>query len=374
MNLKIAARLFIICVAILMAIGASMVLSASSMYSALKFDDFYKLFDQHLIRMILAIGFMFAAIKIPYEYYKKVSLILLGVSVILLMITLIVGANYKGAGRWISIGGISIQPSEIAKFALIIHLAHWLNNKKKIIGDFKKGYLYPLACIGIVFLFIVVQPNLSTSILVSSVGFMMLFVGGARIKHLALTLLIAMIAAGSLMMTFSHSRERVMTYFNSVKDGGEVNVQVLQAKIALGSGGGLGLGIGNSRQSDLFLPESYGDFIFSVLGEETGYLGSVIVLLLYLGLFLCGIIIAKNAKDDFGKLIAFGISFTIILNAYINAAVVTGVFPTTGIPLPFISFGGTSIIFLSTAAGIVANIGYRSHKFREGNLGKNVKS
>jgi cell division protein FtsW len=163
-------------------------------------------------------------------------------------------------------------------------------------------------------------------------------------------------------MIFKHSRERVITYVESLLNGGDINLQVKQAKIALGSGGIVGIGLGHSRQSDLFLPESYGDFIFSILGEELGFAGTVTVLFLFLVLFVTCLIIAKKAQDKFGQLLVLGLGFNIIVSAFINACVVTGLIPTTGITLPFISFGGTSIILFAVSIGIIVNVGRQTVK------------
>ncbi|MCC6255736.1 MAG: FtsW/RodA/SpoVE family cell cycle protein, partial [Ignavibacteriaceae bacterium] len=186
--------------------------------------------------------------------------------------------------------------------------------------------------------------------------------GGARLKHIFISSLSLILAAGSFAMILPHSRKRILGFVNSFGDGGTVNHQLKQGMLSLGSGGIFGVGIGNSRQSNLFLPESYGDFIFAILGEETGFVGVIVVLLFYVVLFVAGILIAKKAKDKFGQMLAFGISFLIIIYAFVNAAVATGLFPTTGLTLPFISYGGTSIIFLCASVGILMNIAIYNHQ------------
>ena len=157
-------------------------------------------------------------------------------------------------------------------------------------------------------------------------------------------------------MIFAHSRSRILTFVHHLTQGGDINLQVKQAILGLGSGGVWGVGLGHSMQSNLFLPEAYGDFIFAILGEELGFLGSVIVMTCYLILLIAGIVIAKKTKDTYGQLLAFGITFSIVTNAFINIAVATGVVPTTGLPLPFISYGGTSLVFLCISVGILVNI------------------
>lgn len=362
MNLKLLARILIITVIALMIIGSALVLSASSTYSAYRFkDDFYHLFTLHIIKVLIALTVLILFSVIPYDVYRKHSKKAMMLFAGLLVLTFLIAQTFKGAGRWINLWAFSFQPSEVAKFALLMHVASLLEEKGDLIKDYKRGFIYPLIWIIMIAGLIFIQPNVSVSLIVLMTSFSVLFVGGASLKHIFASLATLGGAAGVFMMIFKHSRKRILTFINSLANGGEINIQVAQAKIALGSGGLLGLGLGQSRQSDLFLPESYGDFIFSVLGEELGFLGTAGVLTVYVVIFVMGVIIAKRATDRFGQLLAFGISFSIILSAFINAAVVTGIFPTTGIPLPFISYGGTSIVFTCAAAGILVNIGLKSN-------------
>ena len=360
--MKLLVRILLSIVLMLMVLGAVLVFTASGTYSEIKFNDAYFLFRSHIIKMMLAvlIGIVFSIV--PYQYYSKYSKqALLGV-IFLLLLTLLFAAKYKGAARWINLGFVRFQPSELAKLVLFMHLAGMIERKGKLIQDFQNGFKYTLIWIFAVAGLVLIQPNLSTAMIIIFTGFTLLFVGGAKLKHIAATLGVAAVASGGLMMLFNHSRQRIMGFINSLGGHGEPNMQVLQAKIGLGSGGLLGVGIGASRQSDLFLPESYGDFIFSILGEQFGFLGAMFLLLLYFGLFVIGIIIAKKSKDTYGQLLGFAISFNIIISAFINAAVVMGLLPTTGITLPFISFGGTSIILVSASVGILINIANQGNK------------
>ena len=201
-----------------------------------------------------------------------------------------------------------------------------------------------------------IQPNVSNGILLALVSFALLYVGGAKIKHIFFSALASLLVVSIAAMLFAHSRSRILTFIGSAEHGGAPNIQVKQALLGLGSGHIFGVGMGQSLQSNLFLPEAYGDFIFAILGEELGFIGSVIVTLSYLVLFIAGILVAKKAKDKFGQLLAFGITFSIVIYAFINIAVATGVVPTTGLPLPFISYGGTSLTFLCISVGILVNI------------------
>jgi cell division protein FtsW len=362
MNLKVLYRILIISVIALMIIGSAEVLSASSIISLMKYDSYYHLFTSHLFKVFIAVGALILFSLIPYDLYKKHSKQLIITVVILLVITLFVARSVKGAGRWINLYAFSFQPSELAKFILLMHLAYLLEEKGEDIKNYKKGFIYPLIWILVVAGLIIVQPNVSVSLIIIIVSFTLLYISGAKLMHLGGSLLALGSVAGIIMINMRHAYDRIMTYINSLNNGGHINIQVYQAKVALGSGWWYGIGLGQSRQSDLFLPEPYGDFIFSIVGEELGFIGTAVILCIYLMIFFIGIIIAKNAKDKFGQLLAFGISFTIILSAFINAAVVTGIFPTTGIPLPFISYGGTSIIFTCAATGIIINIAMSSYK------------
>jgi cell division protein FtsW len=345
----------------LILIGLIIVMSASSTYSASRFESAFHLFNSHLSRVVIALVFMAAFSFIPYEWYKKFSKLSVIGAVVLLIITLIIAPQIKGSGRWLNLGFITIQPADIAKLALIIHLAFMLEKKRDDILDFKNGFMYLFIWVIMIAGLIFIQPNVSTAVLIVVISLTMLYVGGAKLKHIFLSSVCLIFAAGSFAMILPHSRKRILSFINSFGDSGELSHQLKQGVLSLGSGGIFGVGIGNSRQSNLFLPESYGDFIFAILGEETGFLGVVIVLLFYMVLFVAGILIAKKTKDKFGQMLAFGISFSIIIYAFVNAAVATGLFPTTGLPLPFISYGGTSIIFLSASIGILINIAIYNH-------------
>lgn len=360
--MKIAVRILISIVLSLMLLGAVLVFTASSTYSDVRFDNIYFLFKSHLSKMVFAIviGILFSII--PYQYYNKYSKQALLVVIVMLILTVLLAPKFKGASRWINLGIIRFQPSELAKLVLFMHLAGMIERKGKLIQDFKNGFKYTLISIFAVAGLVVLQPNMSTAMIIVFTSFTLLYIGGSKFKHIAITLGGASLAGVGLMMFFSHSRQRILGFIESFNSNSEPNIQVMQAKIGLGSGGMLGVGMGASRQSDLFLPESYGDFIFSILGEQFGLIGTVTVLVAYFCIFLIGIYIAKKSDNQYGQLLAFAISFNIILSAFINAAVVTGLMPTTGITLPFISFGGTSIILFSMSIGILINIANQGNK------------
>jgi cell division protein FtsW len=352
---KLAIIIFFISFSLIL-LGLIIVMSASSTYSSVKFDSAFHLFESHLFRAGFGLLMMGVFCIIPYETYKSISKVAIIFITVVLVYTLLFAPQVKGAGRWLNLGFVTVQPADIAKLLIIMHLANLISQKQEDIRDFKHGFIYMMFWVLLIAGLIFLQPNVSNAVLIVLISLTMLYVGGARFTHILASSASLLVLGGSVAMIFSHSRARILGFINSLSNGGDINMQVKQAIYGLGSGGLLGVGIGNSKQNNLFLPEAYGDFIFAILGEETGFVGVVTVLLFYLALFVAGILIAKRVKDKFGQMLAFGISFSILISAFINAAVATGLFPTTGLPLPFISYGGTSIIFLSASVGILLNI------------------
>jgi len=350
----------------LMLLGLTMVMTASSAYSIFKFDSVFYLFNSHLFKVVLGIGAIILFAFIPYEYYRRLSKPVMVVITLLLVITLIFAPDIKGAGRWMNFGIFSIQPADMARLALLIHLSALLEAKANVIDNYREGFIYFFIWIILISGLIILQPNISSGIMLIFISTILIYAGGAKFRHILASMLISGFLIGTAAMIFPHSRSRIFTYVNSVTSGGDLNFQVKQALYSLGSGGIFGVGIGNSMQSNLFLPEAYGDFIFAILGEEFGLIGSIAVLFAYLVLLVCGILVAKKTKDQFGQLLAFGITISIVLYAFVNVAVTTGVLPTTGLPLPFISYGGTSLILLCISVGILINIAFTNHLRQNG--------
>ncbi len=346
---------------ILILIGLVVVLTASSSISAIKYGDSFYMFKLHLTRVLWSVPVFLIALLLPYDFYKYISKYLIIFIFLLLILTLFVAAERKGASRWISIMGFQFQPTDPAKLFLIIHLSYLLEKKDEYLKEFIRGYLPQLFWISVISFLIFIQPNISNALLISLVSIILLYVGGASRKHIILTFSTISIPAISFMMMFNHSRERLLGFINSIFYGGEVNIQVKQALVSLGSGGIFGVGLGNSRQNNLFLPEAYGDFIFGILGEQFGILGTLLVILIYIILVVSGFKVAKLTRDKFGQMLAFGISLHIGVFALANIMVNLGLLPTTGLPLPFISYGGTSIIFYVMSIGILINIAYMNY-------------
>ncbi len=352
-------RITLFVVLILMVASTVVVYSASSTWATQKMQSASALVNKHIAKILIGLVVMFFAINMDYKRYKPLTKWVLIASILLLVATRLTGGEVKGAARWLSIGGFSLQPSEIAKFALLFHLAYLLSNKREKLADFKKGFMPLMVWIASVVVLVMLQPNFSTGTMIFILGMVLVYVGGARMKHVLLSLTALIPALLIYMVSAPYRMKRILSY---VGFGGDetvtstANYQLLQGIIGFGNGGIFGVGMGQSKQRDLFLPESYGDFIFSIVGEEYGLIGTMVLMSLYLFILLRGLKIARYAPDDFGKYLAIGITSTIVLYAVANALVTLGLAPTTGVPMPFISYGGTAIIFSSFAVGVLLNI------------------
>ena len=279
------------------------------------------------------------------------------------------GYSVKGATRWIKLGGLQFQPSELTKIGMIIFFAGYLTDHKDELSDFKKGFLKPLAFlvppIGILFF---VQNHLSVSLVVGVVVIMIMFMAGCRLKHFAvvgvvgISLLVGIFGILQISGSNSFRLDRISTYFDPWADAQGTGYQTVQSLYAIGSGGMFGLGLGNSKQKYLYIPEPHNDFIFSILAEELGFVGCIVVIALFMIFIWRGILIAMRTTDMFGSLIAVGITTLIAFQAIINISVVTATVPTTGMSLPFFSYGGTALLLLLANVGILLNISRSNSK------------
>lgn len=351
---------------VLIAFSLGVVYSASSSWSEFRSGDSGLLFRNHLLRAAVGVFLIFLFSRIDYHQiivYRKWLMI---IALALLMYLLVAGVeSSKGAARWIKIGPYSFQPSDFVKYVLILNLAYLLSVKKNYIDNLYYGYLPLLGYVLITIVLIALQPNFSTAWVIFLSAMVLFWIGGVKLKHLIITV-ISVLPIGSL---YALSKPYVMNRIFSYKEhasGGDAAYQLSQAIIGFGNGGFLGVGPGNSNQREFFLPQSYDDFVFSIVGEEYGFLGVLLVVVMF-GIFsVRGFRLAKAIEDDFGKNLAFGITLVIVLNAVINMMVACGIIPTTGQTLPFISYGGTSIIFNSVAVGVLLNIStYRNLLGRE---------
>ncbi len=346
-------------VLILMMLSLGVVYSASATWSLEKFGQSSHLLNSHAMKILVGIIALFIGMNIDYLKLRKLTKPALIVAILLLGVTFVLGGEMKGATRWLRFGGFGLQPSEFAKFALLFHLCALIATKGEAIKDFKKGLMPMMIWIGLVVGLVMAQPNFSAGMMIILLSCVMLFVSRAKFLHLLGTGLAILPVVGLYMISAPYRMERIRSFIGG-HSGGKINYQLWQGIIGFGNGGLLGVGPGESKQRDFFLPESYGDFVFSIVGEEYGFIGTIFFLSLFLFIMLRGFKIAKNAKDEFSRLLAIAITSTVTLYALVNAGVTLGILPTTGLPMPFVSYGGSSLLFTSFAVGILLNISSRT--------------
>lgn len=366
---------FILCITsmLLLALGIIMVLSASAPSALATTGNSYNYVEKQLIFGIVGIIVMLFLSKVDYRFYKKYYWQIYFISWIILLLVAIPGLGYsvKGATRWIKIGGFQFQPSELTKIGLIIFFAGYLSDHKEELHTFKKGFIKPLCFLipPIAILFFV-QNHLSVSLVICIIVIVMMFIAGCRLKYfvvvgvVGISLIIGVV--GFMQISGSGEDnfrlERIATYFDPWEDAQGTGYQTVQSLYAIGSGGMFGLGLGNSKQKYLYIPEPHNDFIFSILAEELGFVGCLLVIILFVIFTWRGVLIAMRATDLFGTLIAVGITTLVAVQAVINIAVVTGTVPTTGMSLPFFSYGGTALLLLLANVGILLNISRSTSK------------
>ena len=347
---------------ILILIGLIMIMSASGVRAYNQFGNAHYFFTRQLLFALAGLVIMFIASKLNYNIYYKHSKLILVLGFLLLTLVLIpgIGRTSGGATRWISLRLFDFQPSEAIKLALIIYISSFVSRKSARIHDFKKGIFPVVLIIGLSAILIMQQPDMGTAVNIIGFSFIILLVGGMRFKHLFGLSIPGVLLMGYYVSSAPYRLNRVQTFLNPWEDPRGSGYHIIQSLLALGSGGLTGVGPGNSRQKFLYLPEPGTDFIFAILGEEFGFIGAGFVILLF-GLFAYrGVLIALNAKDLFGSLLAIGITSMIIIQVLINIGAVTSLLPVTGITLPFISYGGSSLLISLYAVGILLNISRHS--------------
>ncbi|MEG1985364.1 MAG: putative lipid II flippase FtsW [Oscillospiraceae bacterium] len=351
-------RALLIVTLILVVFGLIMMLSASFANAYYMWGDSYHFIKNQAVYAVLGIVAMFVISNINYRILHKFAWPIFIVSYILLAITLFM-PKLNGARRWIIIGTFTFQPSEIVKFAVIAVFAHMIATKPERMKEFKYGYIYPLMILGAIAAIMLNQTHLSGTILICLVGCVMMYVGGTRIKWFALTG-VAVVPLGVAFIFLAEKMEyaitRIQIWQNPFLDRTGDGHQIIQSLLAIGSGGLMGLGLGNSRQKHLYVPEPQNDFIFSIICEELGFIGALLVIALFLVFIVRGFAIALNARDKFGAMLAIGITAQIGLQALLNIAVVSGTIPNTGISLPFFSQGGTSLAMLLAEVGVLLSV------------------
>ncbi|OQW62229.1 MAG: putative lipid II flippase FtsW [Nitrospira sp. ST-bin4] len=343
---------------VLALVGLVMVFSASAVVAGNRFHDPGYFLKRQLAWLAFGFLLLHLASHIDYVWWKRLSIPLLGLTVVLLVMVLIpsLGVSAKGARRWLRLGPISVQPAEIAKLVAVMYLAAYLAKKEDRLTGFLSGLAPALLVVGVLGGLVLLEPDLGTVVVMGSVAIGLLFLGGARLSHLLSLGLCAVPAVLVLVLSSSYRRQRLMTFLAPWKDASDAGFQITQSFLAFGSGGLFGVGLGEGKQKLFFLPEAHTDFVLALVGEELGLVGTGVIILLFALFAIRGFQVAARARMPFGRYLGMGITLLIGIQALINACVVTGLLPTKGLTLPFVSYGGSSLVTCMFGVGILLNI------------------
>ena len=342
----------------LVCVGIIMIYSASSIYAYSSMGDSLYFLKRHLIYLVLGFAMMFLAMICDLKDIQRFSKPMIFITLFLLLLVLIphIGRETAGARRWFKVGPVNFQPSEFAKLAIIIYMADLVSRKGTAMKGFLHGYLPAIAILGAVVGLVLLEPDLGTAITVSLIAVIILYVGGVNPLHIWASFLASLPVLYVLLFRVAYRRKRLMTFMNPWADKRGAGFQIIQSFVALGSGGPFGVGLGQSRQKLFYLPASHTDFIFSIIGEELGFLGVAVIILLF-GMFVWqGMKVAFRAIGAFERSLALGIVSLVAIETIINIGVTAGALPTKGLPLPFISYGGSGLIFHLAAVGLLLNV------------------
>lgn len=344
---------------LLMLFGIVMVYSTSSIYAETRHGSHLFFFKNQIIWVMLSIVTMFIILKLDLKRYAVYSAPLLLIVVMMLALVFLMPSR-NGAHRWLMLGLINIQPSEIFKFVMIFFLAFSLSNPKRNISELKQLLFPYIPIIGVGLLLILLEPDLGTTIVIFLSALGIFFLGGARMKHLLLGFVPLIATASIVVFGLGYKKTRILDYLDSITDPLLGSYQVQQAALTLGSGGIFGVGLGDGRQKQFFLPYPHTDFVFASIGEEIGLIGLIFILVLFFFMIFRGLKIASEQPDRFGYLLASGMSLSLFLNIAINLGVATALLPVTGLPLPFLSYGGSSLLISTSAVAVLLNLSRRN--------------
>lgn len=344
---------------ILIVIGLVMLFSASSVVSYSRFGNTYHFFARQFVWVIFSLGAFFVVSRIDYRRLKKFAVFFLFASIVLLLLVFIpgLGAEYGTARSWINVFGFSFQPSELVKLSFLIYLATWLEAKKGELNDYSSGILPFLVILGVISLLMMAQPDLGTLFIIAFSAMVVFFAGGGKVSHIFLVgLLAGLVLFIALNLKSSYQTDRFKCLKDPSYSAQDKCYQINQSLIAVGSGGWFGRGIGQSRQKFMYLPEVWGDSIFPIIAEEVGFVFSTLLILLYLFIFYRGLLIARGAPDLYGSSLAVGVVAWLSVQTFLNIGGMINLIPMTGVPLPFVSSGGSAILSNLLAMGILFNI------------------
>jgi cell division protein FtsW len=350
------AILLLVPVALLTVIGLGAIRSASSLVGLEQYGDGWAFFKKQAVWIGIGVIVAIVASRVPYRVYRKVAVPLLIASIVGLVAVLQLGVVAGGSRRWIEIGPVTLQPSEFAKFAVVAYLAAALERKERLLGDIWHLVVPLIVSAGMCAALVLLEPDLGTALVILGAAFGVSAVSAARARHLVFTGLGGSMAALLLAVSSPYRRERLTAFLHPFADPLGSGWQVVQSYVALGTGGAFGVGLGASRARWSFLPNAHTDFIFAIVGEETGFAGGVTVLAMFALIGVIGYLIAMRAPDRFGRMLAVGLVSWISLQALVNLGGVVGLLPITGMPLPFMSVGGSSLVTVFGAVGVLVNI------------------
>lgn len=363
-NARAATTLFAV-VAALLVIGVTATISASSAVAIDQQSDSFYFFKRQLVGIGLGVVAMAVASRIPYQTYKKLAVPIFVGTVGLLIATLLFGTGAGGAQRWIAVGPITIQASEIAKFSVIVVLAAVLDKKRKLLGDFAHFAAPVVAVMGITGLLVMLQPDLGTTIVIATAALAVILTSATPLRFVLYTGASGAFLATVLAFSADYRLDRLTGFRDPWADVEGTGWQLIQSWYALGSGGMTGVGLGASRARWFYLPNAHTDFIYAIIGEETGFIGALLVILLFVLFGAAGWAIAARAVDPFGRMVAAGITVWLSFQAIVNIGGVVGVLPITGITLPFVSYGSAAVAVSMGAVGVLANIAYSGGRRRK---------
>lgn len=352
-------RSLLAALAVLIIVGLVMLFSASSVVSYARFGNTYHYFLRQLFALSISLAVFWLASRIDYHWWKKFASFFLLFSLFLLILVFIPGirAEYGTSRSWINVFGYSFQPAELVKISFLIYLSTWLEAKKGELSSLTGGIVPFLAILGLISLLMLAQPDLGTLFIIAITSFAVFFAAGGKVSHIFLTVLLAALALFAMLsLKSSYQSDRFRCYNDPQYSARDKCYQVNQSMIAVGSGGLFGRGLGESRQKFMYLPEVWGDSIFPIIAEETGFVFSTLLVLLYLFVFYRGLLIARGAPDIYGSSLAIGIVVWLAIQTFLNIGGMINLIPMTGVPLPFISAGGSATLSSLLSVGILINI------------------
>ena len=349
---------FLLITLLLLAIGVIMVLSASfaRAYYDPKLNNATYYFSRQLIFAVAGVGAMYVASRFPIAFYRHFSWLLLLVALGFLVLVPIAGVEANGARRWFSLAGVTFQPSELAKIAVILFDANLICRYKSKMGTIRYGIVPFVVVAGVIVLLLILEPHFSASIIIIAITAVMMFLGGTRLIWFILGGGLVAVAGFLVLTGTGYTSARISTWLDPFADTSDAGYQIVQSLYSIGSGGLSGLGLGQSRQKYLYLPEEHNDFIFAVVCEELGFIGAVLILLLFALLIIRGYWLAMHCRDRYSFLVCAGITTLLAIQVILNVAVVTNLIPCTGISLPFFSYGGTALLIQLAEMGIILSI------------------